>query len=58
MSVGEAWCGWLHTPVCSYRFHALTVYLHSTFTALPIPSAFGIQSNICGGAFLRKFSKC
>ena len=32
MSVGEGWCGRFHTPVCSYKLHALTVYLHSTFT--------------------------
>ena len=33
MSVGEVWCGWFYTLVCNYKFHALTVYLHSTFTA-------------------------
>ena len=48
MSVGEGWCGWFYTPVCSYKFHALTVYLHPTFTVTPIVGTFGIQSNICG----------
>ena len=47
MSVGESWFGWFYTPVCSYNFHALTVYLYSTFTVPPIGGAFGIQSNIC-----------
>ena len=52
MSVGEVWCCWFYTPICSYKFHALTVYLHSTFTVPPIGCAFGIQSNICcGGLF-------
>ena len=48
MSVGEGWCRWFYTPVCSYKFHALTVYLHSIFTVTPIVGTFGIQSNICG----------
>ena len=51
MSVGEGWCSSFYTPVCSYKFHALTVYLHYTFTVPPIDGAFGIQSNICGVAF-------
>ena len=34
MSVGEIWYGWFYLPVCSYKFHAFTVYLHSTFTVL------------------------
>ena len=56
MLVGVGWCGWFCTPVCSYKFHALTVYLHSTFTVLSIRGAFGVQSNICGGVFLQKQS--
>ena len=51
MSAGECWCGWFYTPVCSYKLHELTVYLHYTFTVPPIGGASGIQSNICGGAF-------
>ena len=39
---------------CGYKFHALAAYLNPTFTAHPIRSAFAIQSNICGGAFLWK----
>ena len=39
------------TPACGYKFHALAVYLHPTLTAHPIRGAFGIQSNIFGGAF-------
>ena len=58
MSVDEGWCGWFYTPVCSYKVHALTVYLHSTFTVPLIGDAFGIESNICGGAFLQKYSTC
>ena len=42
------------TPACGYKFHALAVYLHSTLTAHSIRGTFGIQSNICGGALLRK----
>ena len=53
MLVGEGWCSWFYTPVCSYKFHALTVYLHSTFTTPLIGGAFGIQSSICRGAFCR-----
>ena len=51
MLLGEGWCGWFYTPVCSYKFHALAVYLHSTFTVPPIGDAFGIHSNLCDGAF-------
>ena len=58
MSVGEGWYSWFYTPVCSYKFDALTVYLLSTFTVPPIGGAFGIQSNICGGAFLRRAPSC
>ena len=39
------------TPACGYKFHALAVYLHPTLTAHTIRGAFGIQSNIFGGAF-------
>ena len=53
MSVGEGWCGWFYTIVCSYKFYARTVYLHFTFTVPPIGGAFGIQSNICGEDFCR-----
>ena len=28
MSVGESWCGWFYTPVCSYKFYDL----QSTYT--------------------------
>ena len=38
--VGEDWCGWFFTPICTN--HALTVYLHSTFTVPPIGDTFGI----------------
>ena len=31
MSVGEGWCDWFYTPVVSYKIHALTVYLQSTY---------------------------
>ena len=54
MSMGEGWCGWFYTPVCSYKFHALTVYLHSTLSVPPIGGAFGIHTNMCGEAFLQK----
>ena len=47
MSVGKGWCSRFHTPVCSYKFHALTVYLHSTFT---------VSHFIWGEAFLQKQS--
>ena len=43
--VGEAWRGWFYTPICTN--HALTVYLHSTFTVPPIRDTSGIQSNMC-----------
>ena len=49
MSVGEAWCGWFYTPVRTS--HALTVYLHSTFTVPPIGDTIGIQWNICTTSF-------
>ena len=29
------------TPACGYKFHALIVYLHPTFTVPPIGGAFG-----------------
>ena len=51
MLVGKGWCNWFYTPVCSYKFQALTVYLHSTFTVPPIGGPFEIYLNICGGAF-------
>ena len=35
------------TEVCGYKFHARTVYVHSTFTVPPIGGAFGVQSSIC-----------
>ena len=54
MLVGEGWCGLFYASVCSYKFHALAVYLHFTFTVPPIGGASGIQPNICGGAFLKK----
>ena len=40
-------------PVCGYKFHALAVYLRSTFTdsTFLIGGALGIQSNRCGGVF-------
>ena len=53
MSVGEGWCCWFYTPICSYKFHALTVYLHSTFTVPPIGGVFGIQSNTVVELFCR-----
>ena len=52
MLVGEDWFGLFYTPVCNYKFH--TLYLHSTFTLPPIGGTFGIKSNICAGAFLKK----
>ena len=42
------------TPAYGYKFYALAVYLHPTLAAHEIRGTFGIQSNICGGAFLRK----
>ena len=39
MSVGDDWHGWFYTPVCGYKFHGLTVYLHTTFIAPPIGGA-------------------
>ena len=51
MTVSGSWCTWFYTPVCGYKFHALIVYLLSTFTVPPIGSTFRIQSNICGGGF-------
>ena len=45
-------------PAGGYEFHALAVYLHPAFTApFSIGGVFRIQSNICGGAFLREKSK-
>ena len=52
MSVDEDLCSWFYTPVSSYKFHQLTVYLHSPFTVPLTGGAIGIQSNICGRAFL------
>ena len=52
--VCECWCGWFHTPVSGYNFHAIAVYLHSTFTVPLIGGVFRIQSNICMGAFVLK----
>ena len=43
-----------YASACGYKFHALAIYLHPTFTAPPIGGAFGIPSNIYGGALLRK----
>ena len=48
----------LFTPACGYEYHALAVHPHPTFTAPPVKSAFGIWSEVCGGAFLRKQSTC
>ena len=42
------------TQACSYKIPPLAVYPHPTFTAPLIGGAFEIQSNICGGASLRK----
>ena len=39
------------TPASGYKFHALADYLQPTFTVPPMGGTFGIQSNICGGAF-------
>ena len=52
--VGEGWCSWFYTPVCIYKFHQLTVYLHYTFTLPPTGGIFGIQLNICTTSFLQK----
>ena len=41
------------TPASDYEFHALAVHPHTTFTAPPVRSAFGIQSEVCDGAFCR-----
>ena len=38
----------------NYKFHSLAVYLHSTFTTSPAGGAFGVQPNICNGAFFAK----
>ena len=38
-----------YTPTCGYKFHALAVYLHLTFTAPLIGGTFRIKLNICGG---------
>ena len=54
MLLDEGWCGLFYTRVCGHKSHALTVYLHPTFTAPPKGGAFGIQSNICGRVFLWK----
>ena len=54
MSVGEGWFGLFYTPVSSYRFYGLAVFLHFTSTAPSIGGTFGIQSNIYGGALLWK----
>ena len=55
MSVGEVGVvGFTHQSAIRYKFHARTVYLHSTFTVPPIGGAFGIQSSICGEAFMQK----
>ena len=39
------------TPTFAYKFHALAVYQHPTFTALPIRGTSAIQINICSGPF-------
>ena len=57
MLVGEGSCGWLYASVCSYKFRAFIVYLHATSTGPTMGGAFGIQSNICGAAFLQKYSR-
>ena len=54
MSMGEDWCCGFYTPDDSYKFHARTVYVHAAFTVPPVGGTFGIQSNICSGAFLQK----
>ena len=48
----------LYTPACGYKFHALAVHPLPIFTAPPVKSAFGIQSEVCARAFLRKQSTC
>ena len=55
--VGECWCDWFYTPVCIYKFHALTVYLHSTFTVPPIREIFEIQSHIWTTSFFTEIVK-
>ena len=45
-------------PACDYEFHAPAVHPHPTFTAPPVGSAFGVLSEVCGGTFLWKQSKC
>ena len=46
MSVGEGWCGWLHTPVCSYRFRALSNVFDSFDHELLIKSyAYGFDKH-------------
>ena len=44
----------LITPACGYKFHALPVHLHPTFTAPPIRGTYGVQPSICGGALKKK----
>ena len=39
--------------VCGYKLQGLAVYPHPRLSAHQIRSAFGIQSNICNGAFLQ-----
>ena len=39
------------TTACGYEFYALAVHPHPTFTAPSVRSAFGIRSEVCGGAF-------
>ena len=39
------------TQACGYKFHALTVQQHPTFTAPSVRSEFGIYLEIFGGAF-------
>ena len=43
-------------PACGYEFHAPVAYPHPTFTVPPVRSAFGIRSEVCGGAYWRKQS--
>ena len=43
MWVGKSMCSWFYTPVYGYKFHALTIYLHSTFAVPSIGGAFGIH---------------
>ena len=40
------------TPACVHEFHALALTPHPTFTAPLVGSAFRIQSEVCGRAFL------